>query len=108
MAVGWVAFGLGLVQYGLLRKITQFRYQAYVALIASFTRIFFANLTAGEPGEFWGPRMYTILPLVLIFFFVYAQLPQKEENTVRDRRLHFDTLLAYLGTATILALFYFQ
>ena len=36
------------------------------------------------------------------------QLPQKEENTLRDRRLHFDTLLAYLGTATILALFYFQ
>jgi len=108
IAVAWGAFGLVLFEYGLLRKITQFRYQAYVALIASFTRIFFANLTAGEPGEFWGPRMYTILPLVLIFFFVYAQLPQKEENTVRDRRLHFDTLLAYLGTATILALFYFQ
>src|SRR5205807_7768538 len=83
-------------------------YQAYVALIASFARIFFANLTAGEPGEFWGPRMYTILPLVLIFFFVYAQLPEKEENTGRDRRLHFDVLLAYLGTATIVALFYFQ
>ena len=97
-----------LFEYGLLRKITQFRYQAYVALIASFARIFFANLTAGEPGEFWGPRMYTILPLVLIFFFVYAQLPPKEENTVRDRRLHFDVLLAYLGTATIVALFYFQ
>ena len=108
IAVAWGAFGLVLFEYGLLRKITQFRYQAYVMLIASFTRIFFANLTAGDPGEFWGPRMYTILPLVLIFFFVYAQLPQKEENTVRDRRLHFDALLAYLGTATIVALFYFQ
>src|SRR2546429_6094358 len=52
--------------------------------------------------------MYTILPLVLIFFFVYSQLPEKEENTGRDRRLHFDVLLAYLGTATIVALFYFQ
>jgi hypothetical protein len=108
IAVAWGAFGLVLFEYGLLRKITQFRYQAYVALIAAFTRIFFANLTAGEPGEFWGPRMYTILPLVLIFFFVYAQLPQKEENTNRDRRLHFDALLAYLGTATVVALFYFQ
>jgi len=108
IAVAWGAFGLVLFEYGLLRKITQFRYQAYVALIAAFTRIFFANLTAGEPGEFWGPRMYTILPLVLIFFFVYAQLPQKEENTGRDRRLHFDALLAYLGTASIVALFYFQ
>ena len=108
IAVAWGAFGLVLFEYGLLRKITQFRYQAYVALIAAFTRIFFANLTAGEPGEFWGPRMYTILPLVLIFFFVYAQLPQKEKNTGRDRRLHFDALLAYLGTASIVALFYFQ
>jgi hypothetical protein len=108
IAVAWGAFGLVLFEYGLLRKITQFRYQAYVALVAAFTRIFFANLTAGEPGEFWGPRMYTILPLVLIFFFVYAQLPQKEEDTGRDRRWHFDVLLAYLGTATVVALFYFQ
>jgi hypothetical protein len=108
IAVAWGAFGLVLFEYGLLRKITQFRYQAYVALMAAFTRIFFSNLTASEPGEFWGPRMYTILPLVLIFFFVYAQLPQKEEDTGRDRRLHFDALLAYLGTATIVALFYFQ
>ncbi len=108
IAVGWAVFGLVLFEYGVLRKITQFRYQAYVALVAAFTRIFFANLTAGEPGEFWGPRMYTILPLVLIFFFVYAQLPQKEEDTGRDRRWHFDVLLAYLGTASVVALFYFQ
>jgi hypothetical protein len=108
IAVAWGAFGLVLFEYGLLRKITQFRYQAYVALIAAFTRIFFSNLTASEPGEFWGPRMYTILPLVLIFFFVYAQLPQKEEAASRDRSLHFDWLLAYLGTAALVALFYFQ
>ena len=108
IAVAWGAFGLVLFEYGLLRKITQFRYQAYVALFAAFTRIFFANLTAGEPGEFWSPRMYTILPLALIFFFVYAQLPKSEEDTAHDRRLHFDVLIAYLGTATIVALFYFQ
>ena len=108
IAVGWGLFGLVLFEYGILRKITQFRYQAYIALTAAFVRIFFANLTAGEPGEFWGPRMYTILPLALIFFFVYAQLPQKEEEIARDRRLHFDALLAYLGTASIVALFYFQ
>jgi hypothetical protein len=78
IAVGWAVFGLVLFEYGLMRKITQFRYQAYVALIAAFVRIFFANLTAGEAGEFWGPRMYTIVPLILIFYFVYAQLPENE------------------------------
>ncbi len=108
IAVAWGAFGLVLFEYGLLRKITQFRYQAYVALVAAFTRIFYSNLTASDPGEFWGPRVYTILPLALIFFFVYAQLPEEEETMGRDRRLHFDVLLAYLGTATIVALFYFQ
>ena len=80
IAVGWAVFGLVLFEYGVMRKIAQFRYQAYVALIAAFVRIFFANLTAGEPGEFWGPRMYTTLPLILIFFFVYAQLPENEKT----------------------------
>jgi len=108
VAVGWAVFGLVLFEYGLLRKIGQLRYQAYVALMAAFARIFFANLTAGEAGVFWGPRMYTIAPLALIFFFVYAQLPKDEDELSGDRRLHFDVLLAYLGTATIVALFYFQ
>ena len=108
IAVGLAAFGLVLFEYGLFRNITQFRYQAYVAFVVAFARIFFANLTAGEPGQFWGSRLYTIFPLVLIFFFVYAQLPANEQNVARDRRLHFDLLLAYLGTATIVALFYFQ
>jgi hypothetical protein len=108
LAVGLAAFGLVLFEYGLLRKIAQFRYQSYVAFTAAFARIFFANLAAGEPGVFWSDRMITVAPLALIFFFVYAQLPEKEENTTRDHRFRFDAFVAYLGTATIAALFYFQ
>jgi Predicted membrane protein (DUF2339) len=108
IAVGLAAFGLVLFEYGLLRKIAQFRYQSYVAFTAAFVRIFFANLTADDPGVFWGQRMFTVAPLVLIFFFVYAQLPEKEENTARDRRFRFDAFVAYLGTATVVALCYFQ
>jgi len=58
--------------------------------------------------------MYTVLPLVLIFFFVYAQLPgtgtssEENEAIARDRALHVDTLLAYLGTSAIVALLRFQ
>jgi hypothetical protein len=106
VAVGWTAFGLILFEYGLLRKIKQFRYQAYIAFVAAFTRIFFVNLTAGEPGEFWGPRMYTVVPLAMIFFFVYAQL--SGEEIARDRTWHVDALLAYLGTTAIVALLRFQ
>jgi hypothetical protein len=108
IAVGIAAFGLVLFEYGQLRKIAQFRYQSYVAFSAAFARIFFANLAAGDPGVFWNDRMITVAPLVLIFFFVYAQLPDKEENTSRDRRFRFDAFVAYLGTATLAALFYFQ
>jgi hypothetical protein len=110
IAVGLATFGLVLFEYGLLRKIAQFRYQSYVAFTAAFVRIFFANLAAGAPGVFLSDRMITVAPLVLIFFFVYAQLPANdgEESTSRARRFRFDTFVAYLGTATLAALFYFQ
>ena len=108
VAVGWAVFGLVLFEYGLWRRIRQFRFQAYVALAASFGRIFFANLTAGNPGEFWGPRMYTVLPIALILFFVYAQLGPEDQAARADRGFHFDMLLAYLGTGTVVALLYFQ
>ncbi len=106
IAVGWAVFGLVLFEYGLWRKVRQFRFQAYVALAASFGRIFFANLTAGNPGEFWGPRIYTVLPITLILFFVYFQLD--EQSAPDDRGFHFDMLLAHLGTGTVVALLYFQ
>jgi hypothetical protein len=108
VAVGWAVFALVLFEYGLLRSTRQFRFQAYVALVAAFGRIFFANLTAGSPGEFWGPRIYTVLPLTLIFFFVYAQLGTDGRNVQDDRRLHFDLLLGYMGTGSVIALLYFQ
>jgi hypothetical protein len=108
VAVGWGVFGLVLFEYGLLRNTRQFRFQAYVALAAAFGRIFFANLTAGNPGEFWGPRTFTVLPLALIFFFVYAQLAAPEATIRDDRRLRFDDLLGYIGTGSIVALLYFQ
>ena len=108
IAVGWAVFGLVLFEYGLWRKVRQFRFQAYVALAASFGRIFFANLTAGNPGEFWGPRMYTVLPITLILFFVYFQLGPGEQSARDDRGFHFDMLLAYLGTGTVVAFLYFQ
>jgi Predicted membrane protein (DUF2339) len=108
IAVGWAVFGLVLFEYGLWRKIRQFRFQAYVALAASFGRIFFANLIAETPGEFWGPRIYTVLPITLILFFVYAQLGPEDAGARDDRGLHFDALIAYLGTGTVIALLYFQ
>lgn len=108
VAVGWAVFGLVLFEYGLWRKIAQFRFQSYVALAASFGRIFFANLTTETPGEFWGPRLFTVLPIAVIFFFVYSQLSPQEDAARTDRLLRFDMLLVYLGTGSVTALLYFQ
>ena len=108
VALGWAIFGLLLFEYGFYRKVRQFRFQSYVALSAAFVRIFFANLPASTPGEFFGPRIYTILPITLALFFVYSQLGGREGSVRDDRRLRCDTLLAYLGTATVVAVVYFQ
>jgi hypothetical protein len=108
VAVGWAVFGLLLFEYGLVRHDRQFRFQAYVALSAAFARIFFVNLTAGDPGNFWSDRTYTVLPIALIIFFVYSQLETDDKNAQDDQRLHFDELLACLGTGSIVALLYFE
>jgi hypothetical protein len=108
IAVAWAVFGVVLFEYSLQRNVRQFRYQSYVVFVAAFIRIFFANLTVSPAEQFWGPRIYTVLPLALIFFFVYTQLATQEQAAAGDRRLHFDTLVAYLGTGTIVALAYFQ
>lgn len=108
VALGWAIFGLVLFEYGLVRGTKQLRYQAYVAFGSSFARIFFANLTFDSQSLFWGPRAYTILPLALIYFFAYAQITATDSSTETDRRFRVDVLLAYLGTAAIIALLYFQ
>jgi hypothetical protein len=105
VAVGWALLGLGLFEYGLLRNVRQFRLQSYVALTAAFVRIFFVNLTAGAPGELWGPRTYTILPITLILFFVYSQATKESQDRLGSR-LH--ALMAYMGTGSIAAILYFQ
>jgi uncharacterized membrane protein len=91
-----------------VRHDRQFRFQAYVALSAAFARIFFVNLTAGDPGSFWSDRTYTVLPIALIIFFVYSQLETDDKSAQDDQRLHFDELLACLGTGSIVALLYFE
>jgi len=106
IALAWAIFGLVLFEVGSWRKATQLRYQAYIAFVAAFVRIFFANLTVGSPDTFWEPRTTTVLPIALIFFYVYMQLARTEENT--DQHWRTDAILAYLGAGTIVALCYFQ
>ena len=93
LAVGLAVFGLNSVRIRLAPQDRAISLSVLntIAFTAAFARIFFANLAAGEPGVFLSDRMITVAPLVLIFFFVYAQLPASEETTSSDRRFHFDS-----------------
>lgn len=76
------------------RQIRHLRWQAYVALTAAFGRIFSVNLTAATlPGEFLSPRVTTVAPIALIYFFIWARLQSKgaERRAARTaRNLDFD------------------
>jgi len=108
VAVGLAVFGLLLFEFGTWRLQRQIRLQSYLALGAAFGRIFFVNLTAVTlPDEALSPRIYTVAPIALIFFFVWAQL--QSDNTKPDiGRWSASDLMAYFGTGSVAALLYFQ
>ena len=107
VAVGWALASLLLFELGLLRNIRQLRLQAYSGLIASFARIFFVNLGASpQGGELFGTRMTTVVPLALIYFFVYSQIRVTEKE--QESRWSVDLIMAYVGSLTVASLLYFQ
>jgi hypothetical protein len=108
VAVGLAAFGLTLFEIGRAKKQKQLRFQAYVALTVAFGRIFFVNLTAASlPGENLSPRIYTVVPIALINFFVWAQL-QLSKDELKSERDWAGNVLAWFGTGCVTALLYFE
>lgn len=109
VALGWALFGLVLFELGTARDVRQLRLQGYVALFSSFGRIFVVNLAATAlPGDWLSPRMITVVPVILILFFVYSQMAFREEAASRTGWLDVSSLLAYCGSVSIAALLYFQ
>jgi uncharacterized membrane protein len=108
VAVGLAILGLALFELGHWRKIKQLRLQGYAILIASFVRIFFVNLTAATlPSEALSPRIYTVGPIALIYFFMWSQLQSKSDATESSLWSPTD-LIAYLGTVSVASLLYFE
>jgi len=108
VAVGLAIFGLVLFELGSMWMQKQLRMQAYVALTAAFGRIFFVNLTAATlPGETISPRIYMVVPIALIFFYVWSRL-QSERATAEIGQWSPRDLIAYFGTGSVVALAYFQ
>jgi hypothetical protein len=106
VAVGLAVLGLALFEAADWRDWTQMRLQAYALLATSFGRIFFVNLTApATAGEVLSPRVYTVAPIALIYFFVWSQLQGKKAEKSNWSPAN---IIAYLGTAAVVALIYFE
>ena len=107
VALGWTLFGLVLFEWGLARGWFWLRLQGYVALASAFLRLFFVNLNAsGIPGQL-SPRVYTVLPLVLAFYYVYSRLEGNGEFE-HDRRIKAQAFSSYCGTIALAALMRFE
>jgi len=107
VALGWTLFGLILFEYGMTRGWFWLRLEGYVALASAFLRLFFVNLNAsGSPGQL-SPRVYTVFPIVLAFYYVYERLDGNGEFA-SDRRVKAQDLSGYFGTIALAALARFE
>src|SRR5438445_7716952 len=109
VAVAWVVGGLILFEAGFIRKSISLRLQAYLLFLAGFLRIFFVNLNAaGEPCEI-RPRVYTLVPMALAFFYAYWRL-QTSQAQLSDweRKRKAPEFTSYRGTTTMASLMRFE
>ena len=108
VALGIAVLGLLLFEWGEWRQIRQLRLQGYLAMAAAFGRIFFVNLSAAAlPGEWLSPRIYTVAPLALIYFYVWSRLQsQKSKPEIRGWQVH--DLIAYFGSTALAALLFYE
>jgi uncharacterized membrane protein len=109
VAVAWMLGGLLLMEIGLARKSLQLRVQAYFAFAGAFARIWFVNLdAAGIPGEL-SPRFYTVVPLVLAFYYAYWRLRNTPDELARsESKFRAADFSSWLGVISLAALMRFE
>jgi hypothetical protein len=109
VADAWIVGGLALLELGLVRKCLSLRLQSYVAIASVFIRIFFVNLNAaGVPGEV-SPRFYTVVPIMLAFFYAYWRLHSGESELVTsEKKWQVRGICCWMGTISIASLMRFE
>ena len=109
VALGWALIGLVLFQLGYVQRSASFRLQSYLLFMASFFRVFFVNFNAEQSPGLLSPRLYTALPLALLFYFVYGRLERNPETFLAtDTRLKVAQLHCLLGTIVVAAAMRFE
>jgi hypothetical protein len=110
VAVAWSVFGVFLLEWGISRVQSDkyWREQAYVALGAGFLRIFFVNLNATSAMGEISARVYTIVPIALLLFYAYARVTTATELPEKTLSRRGATLVAWMGTISVVALVRFE
>jgi len=110
VALGWGLFALLMFEAGMLRNNVQLRLQAYVAGFCTFLRLLFVNLNVISAERF-SPRLYTIVPLAVLFFYLYWRLQEDEQAaslSSAEKKLKAGEIFAWLGTTTIVLMLRFE
>ncbi len=109
VALGWALLGLVIFQHGFQRRSFSLRLQSYLLFLASFLRVFFVNFNAEQMVGQLSPRIYSAVPLALLFYYVYARLDNERGDFLSmDKRLRVAGLHCYLGTLTVAAAMRFE
>jgi Predicted membrane protein (DUF2339) len=98
-----------LLETGLAKRWLPLRLQAYALFISAFLRIFFVNLNAEGGSGILSARIYTVVPLAVLFYFVYERLRGSAEQFLAvDRRFHAADVHSWMGLISAVALLRFE
>jgi uncharacterized membrane protein len=109
VAVAWGVFGLVLFELGATFRKDYLRQQSYLLLLATFGRIFFANLQvpSGSGGGV-SPSLYTVLPLIAAFAWVYERSHTLETSSQSRLDAFAGMLFAWCSVIVTGVLLYFE
>ncbi len=103
VAVAWGVLGLLLIELGFSRRLPALRLQGHLVVAAAFGRLFLANFT--NLGETVGVshRILTVLPFVVLLYYLSARLRDGEAATLAVWEARLPRL--YLYAPAVLAVF---
>jgi hypothetical protein len=106
VAVAWGIFGLILFELGLGTRRAYLQQQGYALLAASFLRIFFANLGLDRGTHLLSESVYTVVPLIAAYLWVYQRLTAKPDASLAEQRTA--NVAAWAGVIAATSLLYFE
>jgi hypothetical protein len=106
VAVVWMLLGVVLIEIALQLNAGFLRWQGYMALTASFFRMFLVNLEASGIAGQVSPRISKVLPLAAAYYYTDWRLRQTGSKNAELQQA--GTFFTYLGTAALAALLYYE